>query len=80
MNTGKQPLSFLPDGVQVEASDGLGYLANPDLGDGWPPQGLGPGQEAAWTSVFLVPRDAALSRLSFGLADGRRVSLNLPAH
>jgi hypothetical protein len=76
-NTGNRTVSFQADGAVAEDRDNLGYVANPELNGTWPPQQLAPGQRSSWTSVFLVPQDASLQRLSFALADGRKVSTEI---
>jgi hypothetical protein len=73
-NSGNRTVTFQADGALAEDKDSLGYVANPELTGAWPPQQLEPGQRSSWTSVFLVPQDASLERLSFALSDGRKVS------
>lgn len=77
-NTGSRTVTFQAEGAQAEDRDNLGYVANPELSGTWPPQELAPGQQASWVSLFLVPQDAPLERLSFTLADGRKVSTPIP--
>ena len=78
-NAGKEPLDLKGLQVEAEDSDGLGYPANPDLlASQLLPESLAPGAKAAWSVVFLVPDDAAMSRLHLD-AGGQSAELELAA-
>jgi len=63
-NLSKAPVTVDPDVFEIQDSDHVPYLPNPELLSADCPQApIGPGASGGFTAAFLVPADASLVAL-----------------
>ena len=79
-NQGSQPVALKVDDLEVHDSEGVRYLANPELviGD-WPQPSLGAGAELNVELSFLVPEASPLKELAVQEAPGHLAQVPLQA-
>lgn len=79
-NQGTQPAALKVDDFEVHDSEGVRYLANPELIVGaWPSPSLGAGAELQAEMSFLVPEQSPLKELAVQEAPGQTALVPLQA-